>query len=237
MSERLWYLKHCDLFERLTTEQIRLLESRSRTRTFSPRSSIYLPGDAANSVFLLVSGRARISHLTQHGKESILAFIEPGELFGELSVIEGGQRDEYVTCTQQSTVVRIPVDEMQRLMDAHPTVSFGITKLIGLRRKRIERRLKHLLFASNRDRLIYLLLELVEQYGSRNGDGIELGIRLSHQELASLIGSTRETVTVTLGQLQSEGAIQVRRKSIVLVNIDQLAHTVGQPVPRLPPIG
>ena len=96
-------------------------------------------------------------------------------------------------------MITIPGDRMQRLMESHADVSLGITKMIGLRRRRIERRLKNLLYLSNRERLIYLLLELAEQYGLAGSAGINLGIKLSHQDLANIIGSTRETVTVVLG--------------------------------------
>lgn len=232
MLEKLWYLKRCDLFERLTPNQLQHLESRSRARSFLARSTIYLPADEGNAVFLLTSGRAKMTHLTVDGKESILAFIEPGELFGELAVIEPAPRDEYVVCIEPCTVVMIPVEEMKRLMDEHPEVSLGITKLIGLRRRRIERRLKNLLFLSNHQRLCHLLLDLAERYGSPNGEGTVLTIKLSHQDLANVIGSTRETVTVLLGQLRARGLINSTRQRIVLIKPQQLADAVDRPMPQ-----
>ncbi|MFT5527116.1 MAG: CRP/FNR family cyclic AMP-dependent transcriptional regulator, partial [Pirellulaceae bacterium] len=118
--------------------------------------------DLANSVFFLVNGRAKICNLTPDGKQSILAFINPGELFGELALLGEDQRDEYAETIDASTVVMIPDIEMERLMEEFPRVSLGITKIIGMRRKRIERRLRNLLFLSNRERLTHLLLELAE---------------------------------------------------------------------------
>ena len=111
-------------------------------------------------------------------------------------------------------------------MNNYPNISLGITKLIGFRRLRIERRLKSLLFHSNRDRLVHLLLELAEQYGTQHADGVLLGIRLSHQDLASIIGSTRETVTVLLGKLQGEKKIKVGRRRIVITQPRELAESV-----------
>ncbi|MDA7951513.1 MAG: Crp/Fnr family transcriptional regulator [Pirellulaceae bacterium] len=234
MAEKFWFLKKCGLFEHLSESDIRHLEMHSRSRTFEKQTPIYLPADDLNSVFLLASGRAKICHLTPEGKQSILTFIEPGELFGELAIFESGQRDEYAEAVEGSTVILIPGRELQQLMQLKPDISLGITKMIGLRRRRIERRLKNLLFLSNRDRLTHLLLELAEQYGQRTSNGIDLGIKLSHQELANVIGSTRETVTVVLGELQSEGLIVVGRKKILLTNIAHLAESVEKPVPLLP---
>ncbi len=233
MSEKLWYLKRCDLFERLSDDQIRRVESCSRVRKFDRNCPVYLPADESDAVYLLASGRIKICHLTTDGKESILTFIEPGELFGELAIFDPGPRDEYVEAIEPSTVVLIPREAMQQLVEEHPNVSLGITKLFGLRRKRIERRLKQLLYLSNRERLTHLLLELAEQYGTPNGDGIVLSIKLSHQDLASVIGSTRETVTVVLGQLQVEGVVKLGRQRIVLLKPERLAQSVDRPIPIL----
>ena len=234
MSEKLWFLKSCQLFEHLSPDELRRIEMRSRARTFPRKSPIYLPADEARSVYLLAKGRAKICHLTPEGKQSILAFIEPGELFGELAILDSGAREEYAEAIEVSTVVMIPSDEIQRLMADLPELSFGITKMIGMRRRKIERRLKNLLFLSNRERLTHLLLELAEQYGKPTSDGIQLGIKLSHQDLASVIGSTRETVTVVLGEMQSEKLLKIGRRNILLLDPSRLAAIVQETTSRLP---
>lgn len=233
MSEKIWHLKRCDLFQRLAGDELRAVELRARARKFPRGAPIYLPADEADGVLLLTAGRAKICGISADGKQSILAFIEPGELFGELAIFQGGQREEYAEAVEVSTVLLIPADEMRRLVEQHPDVAIGVTKLIGLRRRRIERRLKYLLFRSNRERLVHLLLELAEQYGRRTAEGVLLTIKLSHQDLANVIGSTRETVTVTLGELQAEGHLSVGRRKIVLSNLDRLAQSVNAAPPRL----
>ncbi|HQU47267.1 MAG: transcriptional regulator [Planctomycetia bacterium 21-64-5] len=237
MSDKFWFLKRCNLFEQLTPEELTALESRCRVRSFPRGNPIYLPADEASGVLLLASGRAKIGNISPDGKQAILAFIDPGELFGELAIFDTGQREEYAEAVEASNVVLIPASEMKRLMETHPFVSVGITKLIGLRRKRIERRLKYLLFRSNRERLLHLLLELAEQYGKRTAAGIELGIKLSHQDLASIIGSTRETVTVLLGELQAEGSLKLGRRTVVLTDAERLAASILVLPPKVPADG
>ena len=233
MSERLWYLKRSDLFQRLSHEQLAWLETRCRIRECPRGTPVYLPADYADGVLLLAKGRVKIGSFTEDGKQTILAFIEPGELFGELSLLGSEEREEYAEAVEKSSVILIPNEVMQQLLAENPTISLGITKLFGLRRKRVERRLKYLLFRSNRERLIHLLLELAEQYGKRTAEGVELRIKLSHQDLASIVGSTRETVTVVLGELQAEGRLLLGRRKITLTNLSQLADSVSVPVPRL----
>ncbi|QDS98402.1 Crp/Fnr family transcriptional regulator [Adhaeretor mobilis] len=233
MSERLWFLKRCDLFQRLRPEQLHEVELRSRSREFPRNTPVYLPADQADGVMLLVRGRVKIGSFTEEGKQTILAFIEPGELFGELSLIGAVEREEYAETVEKSTIVMIPREIIQELIRQNPEVSLGVTKLFGLRRQRVERRLKYLLFHSNRERLVHLMLELAETYGRRTPDGVELKIKLSHQDLASVIGSTRETVTVVLGELQSEGKLKLGRRKIILTELAKMAESVHQPAPAI----
>ena len=233
MPETYWHLSKCNLFNRLQPDDIRRMESVSRMKKFKRGDSVYLPADSADGVLLLISGRIKICHLTPEGKQSILVFVEPGEVFGELSLVDPTIRQEYAEATENSQLVCIPREEVQRCMQKQPDLTLGITKLIGVRRRRVERRLRNLLFHSNRERLIYLLIELVEQYGRRVDGGVELTIKLSHQEMANIIGSTRETVTVVLGELQKEGMIEIARRRVKILDLDRLADQVHTAV-RLP---
>jgi CRP-like cAMP-binding protein len=239
VDEKFWYLKKCDLFERLSRDEVQGLEARSQSRKYPRSSLVYLPADASDSVFLLATGRVKIYHLTADGKQAVLAIIDPGELFGELAVFIPHAREEFAETMESSVIVRIPRAEVQRLIEKHPTVSFEIIKLMGLRRQRADRRLKALLFRSNRDRLVYLLLELVEKYGLATPQGVRLDIKLSHQDLASIIGSTRETVTVVLGELEAEGYLRRVRRQTFLPDIERLAESVSAETPQVqgkPPV-
>ncbi len=232
MPEQYWHINNCRLFSRLDESTLRRIESRSKIRSFKRGEPVYLPADAADGIMLLVAGRVRICHITPEGKQSIMVFVDPGEIFGELAVLDGGSRNEYAEAAENCQVVLIPRAEMQWLMQQYADISFGITKLIGFRRQRIEKRLRNLLFRSNRERLILLLLELVEQYGETDNGVTHLNLKLSHQELANIIGSTRETVTVVLGKLQSEGYLEIARRKIRITNLPGLAKQVQERVPE-----
>ncbi|MBI1904081.1 MAG: Crp/Fnr family transcriptional regulator [Planctomycetia bacterium] len=228
MAERLWYVKKCRLFERLSAEQLGRLENRARVRSFAKNTPVYLPSDDGDAVFVLAEGRVKLCNFTPDGKQAILAFIEPGELFGEQALLEDGPREEHAETVLASTIIQLPADELQRLMAQTPELTLGITRLIGFRRKRIERRLKSLLFRSNRERLVQLLLDLAEQYGRPDEKGLVIDIKLSHQDLASVIGSTRESVTLLLGQLQLEGHLKVARQRIVVRDMKRLVAVLDE---------
>ena len=226
MQDKHWFLKRCDLFTKLQPTQLAHLETRSRIGEFARGKLIYLPSDTSEGCFLLAAGRVRIFSVSPDGKQSIVAFIEPGDLFGELAIFESSRRDEFAEAAEKSVVVLIPGEVMRTLALDNTALTFGITKLIGLRRRRIERRLRGLLFRSNRQRLIHLLLDLAEQFGQQTALGVQLAIKLSHQELAGVIGSTRESVTLLLGDLQQEGLVRVARRRIELTQPDRLAKEI-----------
>lgn len=223
MNEKIWYLKRCDLFERLTPAQKRRLEGSAVMRTFRRHEIIYFPTEPGQSVLVLAKGRVKIKALAPDGQETILAFIGDGELFGELALLDSEPRNEYAEAVEESLVLAIPREDILWLMAQRPDIALHITKLLGFRRRRIENRLRNILFRSTRERIVALILELVESHGKRVGTCWEIGLPLSHQELASLVGATRETVTLTLGRLQYEGFIEVKRRRIVVRNRERLA--------------
>ncbi len=231
MAKAFWYIGRWSLFQRLGNDQLAELEKKAKQRAFSKGSAIYVPFDSSDSVCLLAEGRIRICSSTPEGKLAILALIEPGEIFGELAVLNSSDQEERAEAAIASTVIMIPGDDFRKVMESSPELAIGITKLIGFRRARIERRLRGLLFRSNRERLCQLLVELAEQYGRQKEGGVELTISLSHQELASVIGSTRESVTMLLGELQLEGLISVARKRVLIRHLKRLAAIVQLPAP------
>lgn len=234
MAQELWYVRNCSLFQRMSDDQLAHLERFARIRSFPRNSTVYLPSDLSDGAFLLADGRVRICSITPDGKQAILSFVDPGELFGELALIQRGEREERAGAAVDSVVVLLPGDELRRIMETSADLSLQVTKLIGLRRKRIERRLRSLLFRSNRDRLSHVLLELTEQYGRVIDDGILLDIKLSHQEMSSIIGVTRETVTTLLGEMQDQGLLTVSRQRIVIRDLKRLAASLDAAVPLCP---
>src|SRR5262245_20793026 len=235
MTEKLSFLKRCDLFERLTPLQKRRLEASAIMRTFRRHEIIYFPSEPGQSVLVLAKGRVKIKSLGPDGQETILAFIGGGELFGELALVDVEPRNEYAEAVDESLVLALPREDMLWLMGQRADIALHVTKLLGFRRRRIENRLRNILFRSNRERIVALIVELLEAHGRRDGDAWEIGLALSHQDLASLIGATRETVTLTLGRLQYERLIEVRRRRIRVLNREGLAAEAngnGIPAPE-----
>ncbi len=226
------HVRSCGLFSRLDADRLERIGATSRLREFRSQAVIRSPCEKPGCLFLLVGGLARMGHVMADGKESILAFVEPGEVFGELAICDRGEQDEIVVAAEPCTVVMIPIHEVRQLIAEQPTVALGVIEMINLRRRRVERRFKNLLFKSNRERLVHVLLDLTDQFGADNSGVVRLRIRLSHQDLANMIGATRETVTLILGQLRSDGWVDSGRCRIELTNVRRLAASVNRSLRR-----
>jgi CRP-like cAMP-binding protein len=226
MDGSFWYLKRCGLFERLADAEAERLNRRALVRRFPRHAIIYAPAEPGQSVLVLVSGRVKIKGLTPEGREAILAFIDEGELFGELALLDGQPRQEFAEAVEDCEVLLIPREDLVELMESRPDLALSVTKLIGLRRLRVESRLRDLLFLSSRDRMARILLELAGPFGAPAGKGRALRLPLTHQDLANLIGVSRETATIALGQLQAEGLIAVQRRRIVIHDLVRLGGPI-----------
>ncbi len=234
MSETIWYLKRCPLFERLSLAETQRLDSRSTARAFKQKEIIYFPNEPSRAVLVLARGRVKIKAITSDGRETIFAFVEPAGLFGELAILHEEQRNEFAEAAEDSLVLSVPREEILWLMERRPDVSLHITKILGLRLRRIENRLQNVLFRSTRDRVVALLLELLEAHGSLTGGRWEIRFSLSHEELAGLVGAARETVTATLGQLRREGLIEIRRRRIAVLDRPRLQTELTEKIGMIP---
>lgn len=227
MQDKSWYLKKSPVFSLLTDSQCLEAQSQCQLKEYSRGDVIYFPRDTAEDALLVVKGRVRTYHITGEGKQAILGFVDPGGLFGELSAFHGTNRDEYADALEKTLVVQMPRSLFLDLMSQNADVGRKLTELFSLRVRRVERRLKSLLFGSSRERLMDLLHDLAEQYGSDNPAGVEIAQKISHQDMASIIGATRETVTITLGELQARGVIAINRRRITICNNETVPAEVS----------
>jgi len=223
MPKTSWYLEQCPLFEPLTRQQILRLGHQCTIRECVGGSRVCSARETVDAIYLLGSGRAKLLQVTEAGKENILAFIELGQVFGELSLFVPDFESEAVEAVVDSTVLVIRAAAVRQLIREDHDLLLRMTRMISLRRQQAERRVKSLLVRSPRYRLTRLLLDLAERYGTTTDGGIVIDRPISHQELASQIGAARESVTIAMGQLQSEGIISFNRHVLIILKSDKLA--------------
>jgi CRP-like cAMP-binding protein len=224
---KLWFLKNIRLFEGISPSDMQEMEKITRMEEVKKRQPLYLTGDPSLTVYLLKRGRVKIANTAPSGKEVTFDIIEPGEVFGELDVLEDAPRSTSAEALDDALICLILRRDFDQYLVMHPTVMFKLTKLIGLRLKKIQSRVEDLVFRDVPARLAHLLSELSKTEGVADKQGIRLKVKLTHQEMANLIGCSRETVSTTMGQFRDDGLIQMDGRTITIVNEKGLSKLLG----------
>ena len=224
---KLWYLRRIRLFDGISPSEMQEMEKITRMEEVKKRQPLYLPGDPSSSVYLLKQGRVKIANTAPSGKEVTFEILEPGEIFGELDVLEDAPRSTSAEALDDALICVIPRKDFDQYLAMHPNVTLKLTKLIGLRLKKIQSRVEDLVFRDVPARLAHLLSELSKTEGIADKQGIRLKAKLTHQEMANLIACSRETVSTTMGQFRDDGLIQMDGRTITIVNEKGLSKLLG----------
>ena len=211
------------LFEGLEPQALSDLDTITPTR-FAPKGRLlYLPGDHSEAVFFLASGRVKISRLSDHGKELILEIVEPGGSFGEAGALDDKTRETVAEVLEPSALFAVPAKAFRATLKRNPSLLMKLTKSMGRRQQRLEKRLMDVVYKNAPQRLADLLLELSENYGVRDSRGILLRIKLSQSALGNLLGVSREIVNHTFSGLKRRGVITVAEGRVIIQNPEALA--------------
>lgn len=222
-AAKLWHLKNMDIFSGLKDEEYDVIDRDSKSIFLKKRGLLPYQGTEPDAVFFVKYGRIKIIKTSPDGRELILDMLGSGTLLGEL-LWEPGIDDEAITAEamEDTLLCMMRRENFDQLMELVPSLSTRITKLCGLRLKRIQNRLVDMLYCSVEVRLARTLLCLADEFGVAQSDGLLINLRLTHNELAGLIASTRETVSSILMELYKRGLITFHRHRIVLVQQAEL---------------
>jgi CRP-like cAMP-binding protein len=218
----LWYLKKIPLLQDLPAEAMARLAESVEINEVRRRQVVYLPGDPGRSVYFVNGGRVKISKVTRDGKELTLAYRGPGDLFGELAMVDGGPREEMAEAMDNALLTELERGDFERLVQAQPLLGFRLAKLLTVRRREIENKIENLVFKDVNAKLAELLLRLGSDYGVDDARGTLVALKITHQEMANLIGSTRETVSLTLSQFKRRGLIRTDGRKVIIADREGL---------------
>lgn len=219
---KIWYLEHFRMLDALSDSQKQRMDQMTTMLDVPRGERIYLAGDPSDQIFLLKSGAVRISTSGADGQETILAFLHPGDLFGELAIVDDGPRDHVASAHEDTVLCAINRDMVVQLVQQVPTLGYQITKLMGLRLRRFRTRVQELLCKGAPERVAHTLLDLAAECGVRDAGGVQLKIRLSQSDLGNLVGLARETINIVLQDFKQRGLIEVEGRRIRIVDEERL---------------
>ncbi len=214
-------LRAADLFQDLSEAELASLEGRMARLTVEAGRLIYSPEERSETLFLLRKGRVRLYRLSPEGKTLTTAIIEPFSLFGEMALIGQGTEDHFAEALEDCELYVLNRRDVQNLLLADPRVARRLLDLVGRRITDTERRLEEFAFKSVPQRLASLLLQLAQKVAEPEGT-LALPTRYTHQQLAEMIGTYRETVTKVLNDFRQRGLIRIERGRILVLDPEAL---------------
>lgn len=211
------------MLDGLSAEEMMLFEEKTVMTNAKKGQFIYFPEDPSKTIFFLKEGRVKIGNQSDDGRETIKAILQPGEMFGELALAGEGQREDFAQAMDSNVLIcAIGVQDMEEIMARNSHMGLQVTKLIGFRLQKMERKLRSLIFKDARTRIVDFIREMAEERGTPVGDEVLIKHSLTHQDIANLTASSRQTVTTVLNELRSANLINFERKRILVRDVSKL---------------
>ncbi|MFT7029649.1 MAG: CRP-like cAMP-binding protein [Marinoscillum sp.] len=220
---RLWYFEDVDLFEILCPTKTPSLEEAHNPNVFKKDEFIFFPDQPSLNIYMIAEGRVKIGSYLDDGKEIIKAILGKGEIFGELALAGEIKRTDYAQAMDNNTrVCPMTIDGLRDLMNENQQLSLKIFKIMGFRLRKMERRIESLVFRDARSRIVDFLKEMAEEKGQKVGFETMIKNHLTHKDIASLTGTSRQTVTTVLNELREENIINFDRRRILIRDMAKL---------------
>lgn len=211
-KEKLDYLSSIEIFRDLSARELEEIDRQFMMTGCAPGKIFYMPDETGEVLFLLKKGRVQLYRLTAEGKKIVVATLGPGAIFGEMSLVGQGMYNTFAEAADECVLCVMSRADVERLMREKPQVALRIVEAMGKRLTQMERQLEEVAFKSIPARLASLLLRLAGEAGSDEVTGY------THQDLAEVLGTYRETITQTLNDLKTQGLVEIGRKKVTLID-------------------
>ncbi len=223
----LWYLENIDVTGLFCPKKVGRGDMEEHAhKHYKKGEYIYLPEEYADKVFFLTEGRVKIGTYGDSGKEITKAILGPGEVFGELSLIGEERRRDFAHAMEDTVACVMSVQDMKNMMRDHSAIGLFLMKVMGSRMLEMEQRLESLVFKDSRTRIVEFLIELGEKKGQRVGYEMLVRRFLTHQEIANLTATSRQTVTTILNELRNDNIITFNRKRLLIRDMGRLRDSI-----------
>ena len=217
-------LMQAPLFSALDAEAAAALRA-SMTEKRVPRSGvIFSEGEPGDRMYVILDGKVKLGQTSPDGRESLLAVLGPGEVFGELSLSDPGPRTATATAVTDTVVVGLGHADLRPWLTGRPEVAEALLQALAQRLRRTNEALADLVFSDVPGRVAKQLLELADKFGQPGPDGVLVHHDLTQEELAQLVGASRETVNKALADFTQRGWIEVDQRQVLLMDMERLAR-------------
>jgi CRP/FNR family cyclic AMP-dependent transcriptional regulator len=225
-NDRVWCMSEVDIFCDLNDAEMDAMAQAAPMKTYSSGELVYTPHQPMETLFILKKGRIRIFRVSVDGRALTTAIVEPGTIFGEMIIIGQQMHDSFAEALDDVVVCVMTKNDVQRLLLGDARIAARISETLGRRLSEVEQRLSDAIFKSVPERIAGTLLTLAGTHSSRPlGRGIQ--VKLTHEQLAALAGTSRETTTKVLGEFADQGLVSLGRGRVSIVDPHRLRRASG----------
>jgi len=216
-GEKFHYLREVDIFQDLTDSEIQEISAMTRMCLYSSNHIFYMPDDPGEILFILKQGRVQLYRISPDGRKLVFTTLQSGAIFGHMGMIGQRMHNTFAEAVGDCKICIMSRQDLEELLLAKPVVALRILDAVGNRLIETEQRFEDIAFRRMPARIARLILHLLESQG-----GGHMLKGFTHQQLADMLGTYRETTTQTLNDFKNDGVIRLGRKSIEVVDLDQL---------------
>lgn len=225
MADSKELLKKASLFSQLSDDTLGDLAAQLRRRAFRRGTIIFHKDQAGDALYVVDSGRIRIFLPTPGGEELTVDVAGPGDVFGELALLDGRPRSASAESLEDAITFSISREEFQKYLARNPRLAVSLVELLSSRLRHVTEYAESLAFLDVHARLARMLLEMAERYGVQK-DGTEIDFDLTQADLGTMVGATRERVNRALAAFRAQGLIELRGRKIVLLDTNRLRQRI-----------
>ncbi|NYI05604.1 Crp/Fnr family transcriptional regulator [Allostreptomyces psammosilenae] len=217
-------LRRAPLFAALDDEQAAELRASMTAVPMGRGESLFHEGDPGDRLYVVAEGKLKLHRTSPDGRENMLAVLGPGEMFGELSLFDPGPRTATATALTETKLLALSNSDLQPWLNARPEVATALLRAIARRLRRTNDVMSDLVFSDVPGRVAKALLDLSKKFGVQSDEGIHVVHDLTQEEIAQLVGASRETVNKALADFAARGWLRLEARAVVLLDVERLSR-------------
>jgi len=215
-------LRQAPLFSALDDEAATALRASMSETKLRRGDVLFHEGDAGDKLYVITDGKVKLGRTSADGRENLLAIQGPGQMFGELSLFDPGPRSATVTAVTDTVFSSLSHEDLLKWLDGRPAVARGLLAQLAGRLRRANDVVADLVFSDVPGRVAKALLDLSHRFGQQTDEGVRVAHDLTQEELAQLVGASRETVNKALADFAARGWVRREGRAVVLLDVERL---------------
>jgi CRP/FNR family transcriptional regulator, cyclic AMP receptor protein len=215
-------LRRAPLFEALDDEGTKALRAGVTEVELGRGDRLFDEGDPGDALYVVLDGKIKLTRTSVDGRENLISLIGPGEMFGELSLFDPRPRTMSASAVTDVRLAALAHDDLRSWLTGRPDVAMHLLAALARRLRRTNEVMSDLVFTDVPGRVAKALLDLAARFGTRQDDGLQVNHDLTQEELAQLVGASRETVNKALADFVARGWIQLHPKSVLLIDPERM---------------